>query len=248
LNQIILAHKKPAANSRLAQWLGCLVTLTFFLHEKTLSLSEINLSAGIATDAKLTNVSTHFKMIGKIKHIGLTLGLFSTIISFLFFGRQQGTYQILLLSGLLASFIFYLTILFGKETAKSRIIWTVIVVLAATIQWLSEPILIKSSNLIYLNSNDEELTTVNNLLKDKRGDITILNNDITDIENLLTQTEKDDLIKLRQELDVYMITKSEDGIYYGLWGFLDVRLGITYWTKSEAPNENFKHLKSKWYH
>lgn len=187
-------------------------------------------------------------MTRNIKRIGLTLGLFSTIISFLFFGRQQGTYTLLLLSGLLVSLIFYLTILFGKETVKSRIIWTVIFVLAVTIQWLSEPILIKSSYLIYLNSNDEELTTVNNLLKDKRGDITILNNDITDKENLLTQTEKDDLIKLLQELDVYMITKSEEGIYYGLWGFLDVRLGITYWTKSEAPNENFKHLKNKWYH
>ncbi|MCB9032734.1 MAG: hypothetical protein H6553_02740 [Chitinophagales bacterium] len=187
-------------------------------------------------------------MTGKIKRIGLTLGLFSTIISFLFFGRQQGTYQTLLFFGFLTSFIFYLTILFGKETAKSRIIWTVIVLLVVTIQRLTEPILIKSSYLIYLNSNDEELTTVNNLLKDKHGEITILNNDITDKENLLTQTEKGDLIKLRQDLDIYMITKSNDGIYYGLWGFLDVRLGITYWTKSEAPNENFKHLKDKWYH
>ncbi|MBX7205977.1 MAG: hypothetical protein K1X81_11190 [Bacteroidia bacterium] len=155
-------------------------------------------------------------MTRKIKHIGLTLGLFSTIISFLFFGRQQGTYQILLLSGLLASLIFYLTILFGKETKKSKIIWTLVVVLAVTIQWLTEPILIKSSYLIYLNSNDEELKAVNNILKDKHGDITILNNDITDKENLLTQTEKAELIKLRQDLDVYMITKSADGQFLNL--------------------------------
>jgi len=187
-------------------------------------------------------------MTRKIKRIGLTLGLFSAIISFLFFGRQQRTYQILLLSGILTSFIFYLTILFGKETTKSRIIWTVIAVLAVTVQWLTEPIIIKCSYLIYLNSNDEELTTVNNMLKDKHGDITILNNDIIDKEDLLNQIEISELIKLRQDLDVYMITKSDDGIYYGLWGFLDVRLGITYWTKSEAPNENFKHLKDKWYH
>ena len=187
-------------------------------------------------------------MTGKTKRIGLTLGLFSTIISFLFFGRQQETYQILLLSGLFVSIIFYLKILFGKETAKSRVVWTLVVLLAGTIQWLTEPILIKSSYLIYLNSNDKELVKVNNILKDKPGEIIILNDEITDKENLLTQNEKDDLIKLRQDLNVYMISKSKNGIYYELWGFLDVRLGITYWTKSEMPNESFRQLKDRWYH
>lgn len=51
----------PAANSGFAQWLGCLVTRTFFLHEKTLSLIEINLFAGIATDAKPRNVRRNIK-------------------------------------------------------------------------------------------------------------------------------------------------------------------------------------------
>jgi hypothetical protein len=187
-------------------------------------------------------------MTGKIKRIGLTLGLFSTIISFLFFGRDQGTYQLLLLSGLLISLIFYLTILFGKETSKSKIIWTLFIVLAVTIQWLTEPILIKSSYLIYLNGNEKELKAVINLLKDKSDDIIILNDNINDKMNLLSQAEKDSLVKLRQGLNVYMISKTENGIYYGLWGFLDVRLGITYWTKSEVPNENYRHLKDKWYH
>ncbi len=187
-------------------------------------------------------------MTGKTKRIGLTLGLFSTIISFLFFGRQQGTYQILLLFGLFVSIIFYLIILFGKETAKSRVVWTLVVLLAGTIQWLTEPILIKNSYLIYLNSNDKELVQVNNILKDKPGEIIILNDEITDKENLLTQNEKDNLIKLRQDLNVYMILKSKNGIYYELWSFLDVRLGITYWTKNEMPNGNFRQLKDRWYH
>lgn len=39
----------PAYNSGFALWLGCLATLAFFLHEKTLSLTEINQSAGSAT-------------------------------------------------------------------------------------------------------------------------------------------------------------------------------------------------------
>jgi len=182
----------------------------------------------------------------KIKRIGLTLGLFSTIISFLFFGRQHGTYQILLLSGLFVSFIFYLTILFGKESIKLKIIWTLIVMLAGVVQWLTKPLLIKSSYLIYLNSNDEELVAVNNILKDKSGDIYILNNKVTDNSHLLTQTEKDNLVKFRQELNVYMISKTDNGIYYGLWGFLDVRIGLTYWIKSDTPKENMTKLKDDW--
>jgi hypothetical protein len=45
-----------------------------------------------------------------------------------------------------------------------------------------------------------------------------------------------------------MILKSKNGIYYELWGFLDVRLGITYWTKKEMPDESFRQLKGRWYH
>ena len=186
-------------------------------------------------------------MISKIKRIGLTFGLLSILISFLFFGRQQVIYQVLLLSGFVVTFIFFLAILVGKETTKSKIIWTLVVLLAMTIQWLTEPILIKSSFLIYLNSNHKDLRTVNNILKDKSGDIFIHNDDVIDNKNLLTQTEKDNLLKLRQELNVYLISKSDNGIYYGLWGFLDVRIGITYWIKSEKPDKNFKQLKDNWY-
>lgn len=187
-------------------------------------------------------------MTKKIKRTGLTLGLFSMIISFLFFGRQQGTYQILLFFGFIVSFIFYLTILFGNETTKSKISWALFIVLAGTIQWLAKPLLIKSSFLIYLNDQNKKLVAVNNILKDKFGEINLLNDNIIDKENLLTKLEKDSLIKFRQELKVYMISKTDNGIYYGLWGFLDVRIGIIYWIKSDKPKSNMRKLKDNWYY
>lgn len=186
-------------------------------------------------------------MTEKIKRIGLIIGLLSTIISFLFFGRQQGMYQMLLLSGLVVSLIFYLTILFGKETTKSRIVWTLVVILAWVLQWLTQPLLIKSSYLIYLNNNYKELAEVNNILKDKFGNIYITNSKTTN-NHLLTQTEKDIIVKSRKALKVYMISKTDNGIYYGLWGFLDVRIGLTYWTKTEKPSQDMKQLKDKWYY
>ena len=45
----------------MASWLDCFVTLTFFLHEKTLSLAEINQFAGIATKAKRRHVISNIK-------------------------------------------------------------------------------------------------------------------------------------------------------------------------------------------
>ncbi|HWJ29425.1 MAG TPA: hypothetical protein VNS32_22995, partial [Flavisolibacter sp.] len=38
-----------------------------------------------------------FKMTLSVKHIGLFIGIVSIFLSFLFIGRQQGIYQILLL-------------------------------------------------------------------------------------------------------------------------------------------------------
>ncbi len=184
----------------------------------------------------------------KIKYIGLILGLLSTVFSFLFFGRAQGTYQLLLTSGLLTSTIFFLAILFSKETAKSKILWTLVVLSAIAILALSEQFLINTSYLIFINSNSNELNEVNSILSNKTGEIHIMNDDITDKDSLLTVVEKDNLIELRRKLDVYMITKTENEIYYGLWGFLDVRLGLIYWTKDENPDIKYQQLKDRWYH
>jgi len=129
-------------------------------------------------------------MVSKIKYIGLTLGLLSTIISFIFFGRQQETYQLLLIGGFLTSIVFFIMILFRKGTIKSKVIWTIVVLIAMVIQWLSAPLLIKTSYSIFLNKNIKELTIVNTILSKKAGFISILNEKVTDSNNILTQTEK----------------------------------------------------------
>jgi hypothetical protein len=187
-------------------------------------------------------------MMTKVKYIGLALGLLSTIISYIFFARQQETYQLLLIGGVLISIVFFLIILLGRGTIKSKVIGTVIVLFAILIQWLTEPFLIKTSYSIFLNKNIKELTIINNILIKKTGEISVYNDKISDKFGTLTQFEKDNLIKLRKKLNVYMIVKSENGIYYGLWGFLDVRLGITYLSKNEQQNISHRHLNDNWYY
>jgi hypothetical protein len=127
----------------------------------------------------------------------------------------------LLICGLVATLIFYLTILFGKDHLKTKIFWTVVVVLCAVVQQLTKPFLIDTSYRVYIRNKQ--------ILIDKQGDITILNDSISKGDQL-TALESDKLREGQKKLGVYIISKSDKGIYYGLWGFLDVRLGITYWT------------------
>ena len=192
-------------------------------------------------------VSSHFMKTVSLKHIGFLIGVVLTFVSFLFFGRQQATYQILLICGLLTALIFYLTILFGKGDLKTKIFWTVVVLVCGVVQQLTETFLIDTSYHIYISQNENVLTEINNILIAKQGDITILNDSISKVDQLTT-LESDKLRKGRKKLGVYIISKSDNGIYYGFWGFLDVRLGITYLTDNSKPDNNYLHLTGNWYH
>lgn len=170
-----------------------------------------------------------------------------TFVSFIFFGRQQNTYQILFVCGLVTAFIFYLIILFSKVHPKTKIFWAVVVFVCAVVQQLTEPFLIDTSYRIYINQNKNVLTEINNLLFNKQDNITMLNDSISD-GGQLTSSESNVLQEGREKLGVYIISKSGNEIYYGLWGFLDVRLGITYLTDKTKPDNKYRHLTGNWFH
>jgi hypothetical protein len=182
-----------------------------------------------------------------LKHIGLLIGIILTFISFLFFGRLQGTYQILLICGLLTALIFYLTILFGRSHFKTKIFWTVFIVICYIIKQFTEPFLIDTSYRFYISQNKKILTEINTILTNKKGDITILGDSIYK-GSQLTTLENAKLLEGRRKLGVYFISKSNSGIYYELWGFLDIRLGITFLSDKTKPDNNYRHITGNWYH
>lgn len=184
----------------------------------------------------------------KLKHILLVLGTLSVFVSFLFYGRQQGIYQLLLLSGLFISLIGYLWIAFGKGSKKSKLIWTTFVLLSMYLQWLSEPLLIKNSHLIYLNAHEAAINEVNAMLLNSNDDISIFYDAVLDSNEEFTHAEKERLIKLLAETEAYMIIKSENGTYFGLWGMLDARIGLTYSNSGNKPTIKSRLLKAHWYY
>ncbi len=181
------------------------------------------------------------------KHKALLCGLILFISSFLFFGRHQDLYQLLNITGLALSIVFFLAVLLKTGTAKSKISWTILIIVFVVFQRQAEPFLIDTSFRIYILKNKNTLAKLNNLLLNKSGDINLLNDHITNPNTQLSVHEWHELIQGKKKINVYMISKSDKGIYYGLWGFLDVRLGIYYVTAAVNPDNSYRHLTGNWF-
>ena len=181
------------------------------------------------------------------KHIGLIIGIVLVFISFLFFGRQQNVYSILIISGLLLSLISYIVILVSKASLKSKIVCSGFVILCIILQQLTEGILIDASFRIYIKNNKKLLAELNTMLAHKHGDITIIQDSIHSLGEPLTASERNMLSNGRKELGVYMISSSKKEIYYGLYGFLDIRLGIRYPLDKVETSDNYRFLTDNWY-
>lgn len=184
-----------------------------------------------------------------LRHIGLIAGILSVLTSFLFFGRQQGTYQVMLLAGIFVSFLCFLWIIFGRGTAKSKLLWTGVVFLGVALNWLTESYFRDTSYRIYISQFERELSETNDILKSKPGEIWIIRDSITAKDGAqLTSLEKQRLLQTRSKLGTYTILKKDSTIYYGLWGFLDVRLGVTFAISGRQPGDQYQHLTGNWFH
>lgn len=183
-----------------------------------------------------------------IKHIGLIASIIAVLTSFFFVDRQHDTYLLMLLVGLLISGICFLWILFGRGTIKSKLLWTGIDALGIILNWLTENYFINSSYRIYLHQFSEDLAETNDILKNKPGEIWIMN-DRFSVKNgpAILPMEKQRLLKKKKKLGTYIILKTDSTVYYGLWGFLDVRLGLTYSIFGVQPNKHSTHLTGNWF-
>lgn len=180
------------------------------------------------------------------KHYSLITSLLAVIFSFFFFGRAQGVYMLMLTLGLISSSIFLLIVLFGKEKFNTKIKWLGLVLISVLIQYTSEQLLIKSSFSFYIFNNNSELTEVIQIL-DGKTDIAVRSDEVNDRSSVLSNEEKARLMFLRNELDVYLISKHDDSTSFHMFGFLDVRIGISHMKSEPVLNDRFKPLKEEWY-
>lgn len=167
--------------------------------------------------------------------------------SFLFFGRKDEIFGILLIIGLFTSSISYLAILFKKGSAKSKLLWTVALIFCIIALNLAVPTFIDISYRIYIKKNITQLSAINDILKDKQGDIEIYHDNIRDKNGDLTILERDELLRRKKAVGTFLISRTDDEIYYGLSGDGDVRMGMLYWTGKTPPGTEYRHLTGGWF-
>lgn len=183
-----------------------------------------------------------------LRHKTLLTGIVLVIISFLWFGWDTYTYNILLLIGLIISFFSFLTILIKSDTLKSKLLWTILIALAIGFQWLTEPLLIKLSYRLFINRHKQELESVTNFVLKKKTNIPILL--LSDFKpgNGYTKEEADFIKEKLKKTSIHFISKDRFVIFYRTWGMLDVSHGIYYFYTDKQPDNRYKKITGNWYY
>lgn len=181
------------------------------------------------------------------KHFLLITGIVTVMVSFLFFGRKHEVYTILLGVGIVLSSVSFLWIILSSDSLKNKLFWTGIVIVGGVVHVTVEPLLIESSYRIYSAQHEQKLASINNILRNKDGEISITRDSVFSKEVQINTIEKRNLLKAREEVGAYIISKYKNLVYYGLWGFLDVRIGITYSLTGENPANEYRHITGSWY-
>ncbi|MDR6806976.1 hypothetical protein J2Y45_004168 [Dyadobacter sp. BE34] len=173
------------------------------------------------------------------KQIGLAVGICCVLTSLLFFGRRQNIYLLASVFGGLIASICLVWILFGKESLRSKILSLGFVFLSIAVDLMARQYLIHLSYRLYVMEHNEVLSEVNKILSSKSENVWVIGDSIiVSKEEIMSLEDKRQLLKAKKQLGVYVISKTGDRIYYGLWGFLDARLGITYLpTVTNQPNK-----------
>jgi hypothetical protein len=153
-----------------------------------------------------------------------------------------------LLGGLLL-LISILATLFLKEKIASRFSLTaVLVVILFGFFYYAHPLTVDLSYKRFIKRNQAELSVINNILQTKQGKIEITEAYILDELGEFTLEEKNDLQSRRKKLGVYLISRTDYGIFYGISGGIgDIRLGATYQTSENYLSAGDRKLLDKWY-
>ena len=163
----------------------------------------------------------------------------------MFFGRDQDSYSTLLTIGFLASLVSYLVILF-KDSVKSKLIWTGIVIASIGVQQLTEPLLIRQSYKYLIARHENLFFKVNSIFISKPGEVSFPGSPCD--SSRFSREEQSVINKLFKETGIYIIIKDTSKVYYGTWGMLDVRLGISYFYSNKLPDKPYQLIKEHWYH
>jgi hypothetical protein len=183
----------------------------------------------------------------QLRHILLLVGIVTIILSFLVFGRATSTYKVIVPAGLCLSAVAYLAILF-KDSSRNRIIWTLVVIAGICLQWITEPFMIRLSNLHFIKQNEVAFSKINQTLIAKRQHTIWVYDSSLWRRHLFTKEEGMRIRNLVEGKNILAIEIDSVKIYYRTIEMVSVSHDLFYFYTSAQPDNRFKHLSGNWYY
>jgi hypothetical protein len=186
----------------------------------------------------------------KKRYIIFVVGLSFFLLSFLWVAINIGVYLFFLIAGIFISTMFYFYILNRKDTLRNKLICTGLILCTILINNITRIQFIDWSFLIYTSYNQDHLNRANLIIQNKT-DLYIFNVDEVIEESDQFNDSDIELKKLMEDIGVKYIIKGNNSIYYGLYGFLDDRIGINYIfgdVIKEKSGRPLRKIKDSWYY
>lgn len=149
--------------------------------------------------------------------------------------------------GLSLSLVTYSLILF-KDPGPIKLIWTLIVFAGIALQWVTEPLMIRLSFLLYIRQHETNLFDVNQILMTKPGNATWVYDSTLWKRNGISETEGRTINDLVNSKHISLIVKDSTKIYFRTFGMLDVSHGLYYFYSSQKPESRYRHVIGNWYY
>ena len=124
----------------------------------------------------------------QLRHIFLILSSTLIIVSFFYYVSAHTTYIILLITGLVTA-IVSLILIWQRDTMRMKFFWTVIAILFALVQQMTEESSIRQSSKWMIQNNDKMLRDVSLILISKPRDLLLLKSDKQNSTMLFTAGE-----------------------------------------------------------
>jgi hypothetical protein len=183
-----------------------------------------------------------------LRHITLLIGILTTILSFLWYGRDSFTYDLIILAGLTIAAISFLVILFKEKTIKNKTFWFLVVIASVGLQQLTNPFFIKVSYKHFIKQHENSLTSTTELIKTKKNIRFLLKSaELLTRENF-TQQEVNQVVEGLKKTRIFFIEKDSSKITYRTVSMIDGSHSFYYFYSGDKPNERYKQIFNNWYY
>jgi hypothetical protein len=137
----------------------------------------------------------------------------------------------------------------SNSTIKSKLIGLTGTIFVAILSFVATPSLRSISMRMYIFENNDELHQIINIYSTCKAP-TCNHNTYKSSSRCLTREDQHKIEQLKVSTEVYTVISDSSQTYFGLFGFMNTRIGIWYTTDGTKPEaaHHFTKLSKNWYY